>query len=154
MKILVLSDSHGQQRYMEQAVFDQGPDYIIHLGDKQKDGQGLQEKFCRIPCLLMAGNCDYAPLEPPAAVRELGGVRFFITHGHAHGVKMGLMRLCYAAQEAGAQIALYGHTHLASVQEIGGLMLVNPGACGGGDPSYGIVEISDGGKVSCRIVHL
>ena len=113
MKILVLSDSHGQQRYMEQAVFAEGPDYILHLGDKQRDGLSLHEKFCGIPYLGVPGNCDYAPLDAPVVVTELDGVRFLVTHGHKHDVKTGLLRLCYAAAEAGAQIAVFGHTHQA-----------------------------------------
>ena len=154
MKILVLSDSHGEQRYMEQAVFQEGPDYILHLGDKQKDGLTLREKFCRIPFLGVPGNCDYAPLDPSVAVTELNGVRFFVTHGHVHGVKTGLMRLCYAAEEAGAQVAVYGHTHIACVQNVDGLWLLNPGTAGGGKPSYGVVEISNKQEISCRVEYL
>ncbi len=154
MKILVLSDSHGEQRYMEQAVFDVTPDCIIHLGDKRKDSQTLQKKFCRIPFVSVPGNCDLYAVEEPVLVRELGGVRFLITHGHLHGVKGGMLRFALAAREARVQVALYGHTHIASCERDGDVWLMNPGAAGGGRPSYGVVEIDENRGVSCRVVML
>lgn len=151
MKILVLSDSHGEMRYMEQAVFAETPDYIVHLGDKQRDGEALQKKFCRIPYIGVPGNCDFAGTEESVLVCELGGIRFLITHGHVHAVKYGLLRLGLAAAEAGASVALYGHTHRAAHDMFEAVHLFNPGAAGGGEPSYGVVEIIDGSLV-CRIV--
>lgn len=153
MKILVLSDSHGELRYMEKAVFDETPDHILHLGDKLNDARALRERFPRIPMTAVPGNCDLGAIDPPVLVQELGGVRFLITHGHVHGVKMGLMRLSYAAMEAGAQVAVYGHTHIAAHREECGVHLLNPGAAGGGCPSYGVIELENG-RVSCRIIRL
>lgn len=152
MKILVLSDSHGELRYMEQAVFDVTPDHIIHLGDKQQDCVRLQEKFCRIPFTSVPGNCDLYAVEPQVVLTELGGVRFLITHGHLHGVKGGMLRFSLAAREAGAQVALYGHTHIAACERDGETYLLNPGAAGGPRPSYGVVEIDHTGGITCRVV--
>lgn len=154
MKILVLSDSHGELRYMEQAVFAETPDQIVHLGDKNRDAQALQKKFCRIPFISVPGNCDFPGTDPTVVVTELGGVRFFITHGHVHAVKFGLLRLGLAAAEAGASVALYGHTHIAAHDMFEAVHLLNPGAAGGGAPSYGVVEIFPEGGFACRIVNL
>ena len=85
---------------------------------------------------------------------ELGGVRFLVTHGHKHDVKTGLLRLCYAAAEAGAQVAVFGHTHQALTEQQGNLWLLNPGAASGGNPSYGVVELQSGQVVSCRVEYL
>ena len=153
MKILVLSDSHGEFRYMEQAVFAETPDCIVHLGDKRRDGEMLQKKFCRIPYIGVPGNCDFAGEEPAVIVKDFQGVRILITHGHCHAVKFGLLRLGLAASEAGASVALYGHTHCAAHDLFEGIQLFNPGAASGGDPSYGVVEISDG-FAACRIIKL
>lgn len=154
MKILVFSDSHGELRYMENAVFDESPDCIIHLGDKIRDCEKLQEKFCRIPFYSVPGNCDMGSIVQPTQIAEICGVRFLITHGHIHAVKMGLLRYRLAAEEAGVQVALYGHTHLAYYEMIGDIHILNPGAISGGYPSYGIVEISQDKSISCRIVKL
>ena len=151
MKILVLSDSHGEMRYMEQAVFSETPDCIVHLGDKRRDGELLQKKFCRIPYIGVPGNCDYAGTDDAVTLKDFQGVRFMITHGHLHAVKFGLLRLGLAASEAGASVVLYGHTHRAAHDFFEGIHLLNPGAAGGGDPSYGVVEVSDG-NIFCRIV--
>lgn len=154
MKILVLSDSHGEFRYMEKAVFDETPDYIFHLGDKIRDSEKLQEKFCRIPFISVPGNCDLGCIEQPIRIEEISGIRFLITHGHIHGVKMGMLRFSMAAREAQVQVALYGHTHVAAYEQLDGIHFLNPGAISGGNPSYAVVEIGRNGEIFCRIVKL
>jgi len=154
MKILVLSDSHGEFRYMEKAVFDESPDHIVHLGDRLRDAESLREKFCRIPFTAVPGNCDLMSVEQPVRIEEIGGVRFLITHGHIHGVKTGMLRFSMAAREAQVQAALFGHTHAACWEELDGIHYLNPGAAGGGKPSYGVIEIKNGSIASCRIVYL
>lgn len=154
MKILVLSDSHGEQRYMEQAVSQEQPHCIIHLGDRQRDAERLRELYPYTDFISVPGNCDLGALDEPVVVAELGGVRFFITHGHLHGVKMGLLRLYYAAREAGAAVAVYGHTHIANHEIMDSVQLLNPGAAGGTRPSYGIIQAEQGKILSCRTVFL
>lgn len=139
---------------MEKAVFDETPDYIVHLGDKIKDSEKLQEIFYRIPFVSVPGNCDLGCIEQPVRIEEIGGVRFLITHGHIHGVKMGMLRFTLAAREARVQVALYGHTHVAAYEQLHGIHILNPGAIGGGNPSYGVIEIDKTGGVSGRIVRL
>ena len=151
MKILVLSDSHGTLSSMENAVERERPDYIFHLGDYQRDARKLEEFYPEIPLLSVPGNCDRPlPGEPLTLVREYGGVGILLTHGHAYGVKSGLLRMELAAREAGVQVALFGHTHHAVCEDLGGLWLMNPGASSGLRRSCGIVEIA-GGKAVCRI---
>ena len=136
---------------MEQAVFDETPDTIIHLGDHAADAEALREMFPRIPMISVPGNCDFCLAEPQTTTAELGGVRFFITHGHTLGVKMGTTRLVYAAQEEQAAVALFGHTHCAMHEIVGDVHLLNPGACGGGRPSYGVIEIAKDKSITCEI---
>ena len=154
MKILVLSDSHGTLSSMENAVERERPDYIFHLGDCQRDARQLETFYPEIPLLSVPGNCD-RPL-PDARLtllREFGGVRILLTHGHAYGVKGGLLRLELAAREAGARVALFGHTHRACCEDLDGLWLLNPGACSGLRRSCGIVEIQDG-SIQCRVAEI
>lgn len=139
---------------MERAVFDETPDRIIHLGDVARDAQKLREMFPRIPMTSVPGNCDHDPVTPPVQTETFGGVRFLITHGHTLGVKFSALNLTLAALEAGAQVALYGHTHRAALDEHGSVTILNPGAAGGASPSYGVVEIGADKAISCRIVRL
>jgi putative phosphoesterase len=151
MKILILSDSHGEQKYMEQAVLQEHPDCIFHLGDRSRDADTLRQTFPNVPMLSVVGNCDFAPTEDSVLVSDLGGVRFFITHGHLHGVKTNLLRLGYAAQEQLAQVAVYGHTHVADYRQVGNLHFINPGAAGGAKPSYAVAEIFGQENITFRI---
>lgn len=150
MKILVLSDSHGVFRYMEQAVMAERPDYMIHLGDKERDAEELSSRFQEIPLISVCGNCDsFSALQPLTKFIRLDGVRFMITHGHLYGVKEGLLRLELAAREGAAEVALFGHTHQAYCEKNDGRWLLNPGACGGsGKVSYGLVLV-DNGDIMC-----
>ena len=58
MKILVLSDSHGNIDNMIRAVERESPRAIFHLGDCWRDGQRLHQRFPGIPFEQVPGNCD------------------------------------------------------------------------------------------------
>ena len=77
----------------------------------------------------------------------------FITHGHIYGVDGGrLDSLVYAAQERGAKLALYGHTHRAWYEELGGVQTLNPGTAGKGrELSFALLRVFDNGGVACEI---
>ncbi len=154
MKILVLSDSHGTTEHMSLAVKKERPDAIIHLGDHAADADVLDREFPLLPLCRVKGNCDfYEDRYPTERCIEWAGVKIFATHGHRYGVKGGLLRFQYAALEKGAQVALFGHTHCACCEELGNLWLLNPGACGGGSPTYGTIEIEDG-RIHCCVKNL
>ena len=111
MKLLILSDSHGEQEFMQLAVRRERPDAVIHLGDHCADADRLAEEFCGLPVLSVCGNCDlWGPPRAETLLRTFEGVRIFGTHGHRYGVKQGLLRFSLAAQEQQAQVALFGHT--------------------------------------------
>ena len=77
----------------------------------------------------------------------------FITHGHLYGVKYGrLDSLVYAAMEQGAKIAMFGHTHEADIEEMGGVKIINPGTAGSGrNLTWARVEIYENGGIACSI---
>ena len=68
-------------------------------------------------------------------------------------VKYGLSNLVAAAEERGAQIALFGHTHQAMTEYRGGLYLMNPGSLSGPSGTYGIIDLTPAGIVT-NILHL
>lgn len=156
MKIVVFSDSHGKDALMRRIMLRHRDAYFFHLGD----GAPSFLSLCRdmtLPGFAVRGNCDFFegefPLEPTQVV-TLEGYRFFLTHGHAYGVKGGFCgRLARAAREAGCQVALFGHTHLRLNRYLSGtegeapLYLFNPGSISQpreGGPSYGVIEIVKG----------
>lgn len=156
MKILVLSDSHGSVDTMYAAAERERPQAIIHLGDMWADGQALHRALPEIPLYQVEGNCDrhsWEPYHDTTIVRSFEGVVCYMTHGHLHSVKTGLLRLSLAASEAGASVVLFGHTHRSLCLEQEGMLLVNPGACGMYLGTYAVLDITRG-AVGCEIKKL
>ena len=140
---------------MAAKVAEVQPDVILHLGDHDRDTRILRQRFPDIPLYSVCGNCDYGSQEPVSRVVSLGPVRAFITHGHMYNVRWGVDSLVYAAQEQECQLALYGHTHRADSQEIGGVKVVNPGTAGQGCRlSYAWITVFPNGGIAVEIREL
>lgn len=145
MKILVLSDSHGNTANCIDAVTRTMPDRIIHLGDLVRDAQALVERFPDIPLSSVPGNCDLFASNEPERLLEIEDKRIFFCHGHTRRVKSGILSFLSAAKEHGADAALFGHTHRVFAQTHEGVALLNPGSIGDPRyPTYGILEIVNG----------
>ena len=155
MKILVMSDSHSLLRLMRSAVDAIKPNAIIHLGDYFDDGEAIREENMEISFHQVPGNCDrhrmYQP-RPEILCYDVCGVRLYMTHGHIHKVKLGLFSLLQDAKMAKAKAVLFGHTHVAHYRQEDGMWILNPGSCGHGDGSVGLIEVENGEIVSCRIL--
>ena len=150
MKLLVLSDSHRETEHMLLALRREKPDAVVHLGDHADDADVIAREFPYLPLYRVRGNCDYYDDGTPEQVLlRWESMRILAVHGHRYGVKSGLLRLQYAAKEREAQVALFGHTHCAYCEALDGLWLLNPGACGGSRPSYGVVMLQDGAANCC-----
>lgn len=145
MKLLVLSDSHGDVRSMVRAVERERPDMIVHLGDCWQDGERLNQQFPAIPFAQVPGNCDFRPEEPAERLLFLEDRRVLICHGHTYGVKSSLLRAGLAAEEQNLDLFLFGHTHRPLVDRPGKALFLNPGSIGRGyPPYYGVVTIAEG----------
>ncbi len=128
------------------------PEAVLHLGDHIADAESLEYALPDVEILRVPGNCDYASVAQPSILTEFGGVRMFLTHGHLFGVKVSLHRLWSKAQDTGAQIALFGHTHRPYCACRDGIWLMNPGTCGAfGHASFGVIEIAPDGSFVCEI---
>ena len=156
MKVAVFSDTHANPALMIEAVGKLRPDTVIHLGDLERDADLLRSRYPEIPVYSVCGNCDACPVYPEKDVVVLGAVKAFITHGHLYDVYWGRMdRLVYAAQEEGCSIALFGHTHMAVNEEVGGVKVINPGTAGKGrELTYAFLEVFDNGGVASEIRNL
>lgn len=136
MRIIVLSDSHGEEnnlRWMlEQCWRMVGPvDAYIHCGDGVRDFQRV-ENFIRTRdehALLISvkGNCDFFEQAAELEQITLDGVGILITHGHRFQVKSTYAALDMEARRRGCAVALFGHTHTPCVEQRNAL-LVNPGS--------------------------
>lgn len=141
---LVFSDSHGKAKCLQKIspLFAEN-DYLVHLGDGSAD---MRPYFSEYPekTYICRGNCDWSYGEEEFVI-EAEGVSVLCCHGHRYGVKSGRERLADAAREKGCSVALYGHTHRALIEEIGGVLCVNPGALGDfAEPSYCYLAVHKG----------
>lgn len=145
MKYLVLSDSHGSVENMARAVELVAPQGIIHLGDCWRDADELRSLFPHLPLEQVPGNCDLGRFEPLERILILGDRRVLIAHGHTMNVKCGLLKAQYHALELGADILLFGHTHVPLVDASSRPVLLNPGSIGDARrPTYGVLEFKNG----------
>ena len=156
MRILVVSDSHASRTFMCRCAKILKPDVMLHLGDYYEDGEVLHELYPEPRFLQVPGNCD-SGREPMGALSILrpvvDGVRIYMTHGHIHYVKSGIGGLLRDARKAGAQLALYGHTHIPFCEQMeDGLWVMNPGTCGYGGGTAGLVETESGKILRCCIL--
>lgn len=157
MKILIVSDSHGDTAALRRAIGRENPDRVFHLGDMYRDAQRMSAAFPSLPMDAVLGNCDtYSGFEgPEELLTTAGGVKFFLTHGHTCHVKLGTALLLREGLKAGADVICFGHTHRAVCQEYEGIWLVNPGTAGGAcaPATYAVAEVKDG-EVSVEIKSL
>jgi uncharacterized protein len=154
MKILVVSDTHGNYLAPLECMIDAEIEMIIHLGDNISDAKEL-EPLLEIPILKVPGNCDHNAAEPREITIALGDRMFFITHGDRCRVKAGIDLLVQRAKAENADVVLYGHTHFPSVSNIEGIILVNPGTlmAGSATKSAAIITIK-GDNVETEIIYL
>lgn len=157
MRILVMSDSHGNKFNVKDAVDAQREaDAVIFLGDGEDDIDHTDFVFRNKRLFKVQGNCDFSSLLPYEETVTFDNVKIFITHGHMQNVKMGMEKLKEAAKEKRVQIALYGHTHKPRVDYVDGIYFMNPGTVGDGyttDATYGTIDITNAG-IFCNIVKL
>lgn len=149
-KLLLMSDTHGNQAGILKVMELAGKvDAVIHLGDCHRDTKCI--KKCKV--YSVKGNCDISSNEKSERLITLEGKKILMLHGHKQRVKLGLLSLGFYAQEKGADIVLFGHTHIPTEQYSGSVLLYNPGCLSGMRQTYGIMTI-DNGKVNIKTYQL
>ncbi len=154
MKILVISDSHGNIALLKHILSAHHVDMIIHLGDHETD---MKRAIKELPDEIIpktteihtvSGNCDGHLLTHAShkiLATEYGNI--LICHGHDLGVKTSINRLYYKAKENDCRLALFGHTHCRFSLMEDGIFLFNPGSITSPrdymPPSYGIIHMSE-----------
>lgn len=166
--ILIISDTHQRASRLDELIAyrrsllrDGEVLTLMFLGD------GLGDLFsCRyyhdIITYAVRGNCDasdrFSPYGEEMSLYRtviLGKHKVFMCHGHTLSVKITREELCREASRQGADIVLFGHTHVPTLEYIEkgsmrgvdrDLTIFNPGSLGERfDGSFGNLSISDNG---------
>ncbi|HEX3032814.1 MAG TPA: metallophosphoesterase [Bacillota bacterium] len=148
MRIGVVGDTHGNLDKLILAVQRMGSiDLLLFTGDHYRDilRAELPEK---LKVKAVRGNCDLEG--PDHELIEAEDHKILLLHGHQYGVKGSLNSLVYRAQELGADIVVFGHTHIPEIEREDGILIFNPGSAArprGASfyPTYGILTLSEGG---------
>ena len=172
MKIVVVSDTHRNYRGLKDVVeANLDADLYIHLGDGKFEFDDVCADFPMKNFVMVKGNCDYyAPKFPEERILDLDGVKVLCVHGNHNRVDANVSYLAEYAIMKGCKIALYGHTHVYNTECFKSeqhadeknrpyeVFLMNPGSIttprGKNPPSYGIIELSGGGKINMKIVQI
>lgn len=130
MQIGVISDTHS---YMDVRALRllQGVDHILHAGDIG-DARIIEELQGIAPVTAVRGNVDREPptsLYPAEETLELENYRIFLTH-EVKPPKRDTDLVLEGYRQAGVDVVVYGHSHIAYQQHWGGILFFNPGAAG------------------------
>ena len=130
MLVGVVSDTHG---YLNPRVPDllQGVDHILHAGDIG-DAAIIDQLSSIAPVTTVRGNNDRtgpASLFPEEVTLELGGRTVYLTHQVKVPKEPGdAANRLYV--EAGIDVVVFGHSHIALQTTLGSVYFFNPGAAG------------------------
>lgn len=149
MRILVISDSHRRSGAVARIIRSQPTAKdVFFLGDVTGDIEDMPLEFPDRNFHVVSGNCDFFSTYPSSGYDIVAGKKIFFTHGHTLGVKYGLDNLIRTAKDNGAEIALFGHTHISQILYENGIYIVNPGSCAeprNGNASYAVIDIMETG---------
>lgn len=142
MQIIVVSDSHGKNERLDE-ILTRYPnaDMYIHCGD-------IETSVGDYPMFhTVLGNNDYFYDYPDRLSFTIQGHKLLVLHGHQFPYMRRLERMAAQARIDGYDIVCYGHTHIAHLEEIEDVLLVNPGSIwrsrDGRGPSYAIMTIDE-----------
>lgn len=145
MRILVLSDAHGNINYIKKAIENEpSATKIFYLGDGAADCMRIKENYPTKEFIIVKGNNDVGGFSEVFA-GHINGLKTIAVHGHKQYVKYNLDRLYFLALENEARLVFYGHTHNADITYNNGIYFLNPGALCGINPSYMVVDFEKNG---------
>ena len=159
MRILVISDSHGRNDDIEGVLKQVGDiDMMIHCGDVERGDSYIRE-IADCPVVMVAGNNDYYLDLPSEEEVRIGDYKVLVTHGHGYYVNSGVDYLREHALEYGYDVVMYGHTHVPLLEQVEGVIVLNPGSLSyprqaGREPSYIIMETTPDKQVHFDIRYL
>lgn len=150
-EIIIASDSHGRSDLL-QKLEEAYPhaDLFLHCGDLE-DNPGQFHNW-----VFVRGNNDWTGEMPDSRRLTVGGHHIFMTHSDHFRYSNREAALAQQAKKEGCDIALYGHTHCSAIEEVNGVLEINPGSLwlprDGNLPSYARLILSDDGKAEAEII--
>ena len=147
MLIAVISDSHGNKDSINKIKKKiNNADVLLFLGDGENDLAEITNDFTG-EVFAVRGNCDITGKYPEEQILEIQGKKIFICHGHRYNVKYGYNSIYYRGKEIGADIVLFGHSHIPIIEEYNGIILMNPGSISHGmgrlNKTLGYIDLID-----------
>ena len=159
MLIGLISDTHIPDRRMKlpQKVMEtfENVDLILHAGDVTSKSV-IEELETIAPVIAVEGNMDRVAGDvdlPVSKVIEVEGHKIGIIHGEVYP-RGDTQHLYYSALELDVDILVSGHSHIAQLEKIKEIILVNPGSPTNprlSDPSVALMEIN-GDKIEVEFV--
>ena len=116
MKLLVISDNHGNNRNFVKILGQEAPfDILVHAGDLcNTESYYQQVAGDEIPFEYVYGNCDYESMNMRRTF-VADRYRVLLTHGHLLGVDYGPDTLIEEAKKEHCRMVIYGHTHVPGI---------------------------------------
>jgi len=128
MKVLVISDSHGNWHNVEGVIEQVGEiDMLIHCGDVENDEDYIRA-LVDCPVHIVSGNCDYGYDLPATDTFMVGNYTVMACHGHSFYVHGSTKYLKEYARENGIDVVMFGHTHRPYIEIDEDVTVLNPGS--------------------------
>ena len=137
MKIVVISDNHGDKDVIERIVnIHKDADLYLHCGDSQMFDYEIY------PFISVKGNNDFGKNYPMELYFDTPCGKLYMCHGNfIFGITPQLV------DSKKCKIFLYGHVHRKRHQIFNNIHVVCPGSTsyprGGEEPSYLVIEFDD-----------
>ena len=160
MTILVTGDSHGDSESISDllCIYKNQVDAAVHLGNTPHDLLQFKDEYPHLVFHAIIGNWDSnTDGAHEDLLLKINGKRVALTHGDRYGVKSGTDRIVEYAQRKNADVCLYGHTHIETKFEIGGILFLNPGRSSKKNSAnnkinHGLLKISEDGKITSALL--
>lgn len=118
MKIIIISDIHGNRKNLDYVLQNYDADYYYDCGDSEL----LKYQLKEFDSVL--GNCDYDYYPDYRIVKINEHLSIFITHGHLYSLE----EMIFLAKQKGCNVIAHGHSHIMKHEIIDGIHIINPGS--------------------------
>ena len=144
IKILVLSDNHGQTETMDRIIKKENPDYKLHCGDYLIPKKEMEKRFDYF--VLGNNDLDEGDIEIEFSIDQF---KFKLLHGHTLGMDIySHDRLLEKIQQEEYDALIFGHVHIPINKSKNDKTIFCPGSSNyprdNNGATYGIILINDG----------
>ena len=159
MRVLIVSDTHGRHRSLDQALELAGDvDMFIHLGDVE-GGEEYIDAAVTCEKHIIGGNNDFFTDLPREEEFYIGTKKVFIAHGHNYYVSLDPREIKEEGRARNVDIVMFGHTHRPYLEQDQGITALNPGSLSfprqeGRKPSYMMMELDRNGQAHFTINYI